>query len=200
MTATVPETAQVRCPRCRKPVDVTAITTSPAAMCPLCAGEFEAVRFIAPVRATAVAQMAEARIDAAQPCATHPGNVAVTTCQRCGSFICALCRIDVDNRTLCPVCFERLSSEGSLESTRTTFRDFPGLAGLSATAGCVLSFFAIVLGPLAIYYGVKALRQKREMGEEDGFAGIWLAILIGVAEVGVGLFLVGSLIVGMMKR
>jgi hypothetical protein len=155
---------------------------------------------VVPLRVTAVAQMAEARLDAAQPCATHPGNAAVTTCQRCGSFICALCRIDVDNRTLCPVCFERLSSEGSLESTRTTFRDYPGLAGLTATVGCLFGLFAIVFGPLAIYYGVKALKQKKAMGEEDGFAGIWLAILIGSLQVAGGLVLIGLLVSGMMKR
>jgi hypothetical protein len=198
MTATAPETAQVRCPRCRKPIEVAPITTSPAAICPSCGGEFEAVRFTAPVRATAVAQVAEARLDAAQPCATHPGNAAVTNCQRCGSFICALCRIDVDNRTLCPGCFERLSSEGSLESTRTTFRDYPGLAGVTATLGC-LGVLAIVLGPLAIYYGVKALKQKKAMGEEDGLVVIWLAIVLGVVQLGVGLVFIGMLIFRMMK-
>jgi hypothetical protein len=199
MTILPPELVLIRCPRCRQQIDVTSITTSEHALCPSCAGEFRAVRFDPPPRETALPSMVAGALDAGQPCANHPRNAAVTGCQRCGSFICALCRIDVDGRTLCPACFERLSSEGSLESTRTTFRDYPGLAGVTATAGCLIWFLSILFGPLAIYYALKGLKQKKEMGEDDGRFMLTLAIGVGALQIIGGAFLIVAMIVGMMR-
>src|SRR5688500_12609221 len=141
----------VRCPRCRQQIDAAAIQTSENAACPACGREFKAVRFNPPERAAALPRLVTGTLDAGQPCANHPRNAAVTSCQRCGSFMCALCRIDVDGRTLCPTCFDRLSTEGSLQSTRTTFRDYSGLASVSATAGCLLMILGLLFGPLTIY-------------------------------------------------
>jgi hypothetical protein len=197
--ATPAPAALIRCPRCRRQIDVTSIETSTAATCPSCSRTFEAVRFDAPIRAAAAPRMIAGSLDAAQPCAAHPRNAAVANCERCGSFICALCRIDVDDRSLCPTCFERLSTEGALESTRTTFRDYPGLAGVAATAGCVMWFLCIVLGPLAIYYAVNGLKQKKQMDERDGIAGLWAAIVVGAIQTVAGIALIGSLIVGMLR-
>ncbi len=193
MTATAPVAAlNIRCPLCRREIDAASIAT-PQAICPRCQGIFEAFRFEAPTWSAAMPQMAEGTLEASQPCAVHSLNAAVTSCQRCGSFMCELCRIDVDGKTLCPTCFERLSSEGSLETTRTTFRDYPGLAGLTATFGCLISFLGVLFGPLAIYYGVKGLKQKKAMGESDGKTGLWVAIVLGSLEIAVSLIFIGSL-------
>ncbi len=112
--------------------------------------------------------------------------------------MCALCRIDLDGRTLCPTCFERLSTEGTLESTRTTFRDYPGLASVTAVAGLLLWFATVLLGPLSIYYAVKGLRQKKQMGERDGRVGLWFAILLGSIEAAGGALLVGFIVYAMI--
>ena len=113
--------------------------------------------------------------------------------------MCGLCRIDVDQRTLCPKCFERPSAEGSLPSARTTFRDYGGLSSVSATAGCVVWFASVLLGPLAVYYGIKGLRQKKAMDETDGRVGVWIAMILGAAETIGGLVLIGFLIFGMTR-
>ena len=180
----------IRCPRCRRSIDVSAIVSSPDARCPLCSRTFEAVRFEPLVRSGFVAQGIDGRLDAAQPCANHSGNAAVTSCERCGSFMCALCRIDLDGRTLCPTCFERLSAEGTLESTRTSFRDYGGLATVAVVAGVFLWFLSVLFGVLAIYYGVKGLRQKKQMGERDGVIGVWIAMFFGSLEAIGGLALI----------
>jgi hypothetical protein len=188
----------IRCPRCRKPIALSAIGNG-IMRCPECGGGFEAVRFHPPSREAAVPQMADGGIETAQPCAVHLRNAAVANCERCGAFMCSLCRIDVDGRTLCPKCFERLSAEGAIGSTRTTFRDYRGLASATAVAGCLISILGFILGPLAIYYGVKALKQKKSMGETDGIAGIWVAMVIGGLVTAGGLFFIGFLIFGAMQ-
>jgi len=189
----------IRCPRCRRRIEVASIATSPQAECPLCRGSFEAVRFEPPVRVAVAPQTIGTTLTESQPCAAHPLNAAVTSCERCGSFMCSLCRIDVDNRTLCPSCFERLSSDGSLESTRTTFRDFSGLASLTATAGCLMMIFGVLFGPLAIYYGVKGVKQKKAMGESDGLVSLWAAIVVGGIECAIGIFFATTFIRGIFR-
>jgi uncharacterized paraquat-inducible protein A len=197
--AAPPVVVMIRCPRCRRRIEVASIATSPHAECPSCRRSFEAVRFEPPAPVAVAPQTIGTTLTESQPCAAHPLNAAVTSCQRCGSFMCSLCRIDVDKRTLCPSCFERLSAEGSLESTRTTFRDFPGLAGITATAGCVMMVFGVLFGPLAIYYGIKGVKQKRAMGESDGIVGLWAAIVLGGIECAVGIFFAATLIKGMFR-
>ena len=189
----------IPCPRCRRPIDLGLITSAPDYRCPNCSRQFETVRFEVAVPNVVVVEMSDGHTDAAQPCSTHPRNAAVTSCQRCGAFMCALCRIDVDGKTLCPSCFERLSTEGSLESSRTTFRDYAGLSSVSATGGCLIWFIGFILGPLAIYFGIKGLKQKKQMGERDGVVGIWVAMTLGVVEVVASVFLIGALLANLFK-
>jgi hypothetical protein len=96
--------------------------------------------------------------------------------------MCGLCRIESDGLVLCPGCFDRLSAEGTLPSARISYRDYGRMAGSLAVLGLVLWFVGIVAGPAAVYYGIKGLRQKREMGEDEGRVGIWAAIVLGGLE------------------
>jgi len=40
-------------------------------------------------------------------CATHPGSVAIGTCQRCGNFMCAVCRTRWRQLVVCAACAGR---------------------------------------------------------------------------------------------
>jgi len=40
-------------------------------------------------------------------CPAHPENVSVGTCQRCGNFVCVVCRTAWQKRTLCVECVTR---------------------------------------------------------------------------------------------
>ena len=58
----------------------------------------------------------EAARDSGEPvpagqCATHPRNPAAGACQRCGTFICAVCRTRWHERSLCPACVLRAMEE-----------------------------------------------------------------------------------------
>ena len=44
-------------------------------------------------------------------CATHPHSAAVGACQRCGTFMCAVCRTRWQERALCPACVVRALDE-----------------------------------------------------------------------------------------
>lgn len=173
--------AGLTCPHCGVAV-LHARLRSGRIRCGRCDRLFEAEIFHPPEVRTAVATVGEAGVAGATPCATHERNASVANCGRCGQFMCALCRIDSDGLTLCPACFDRLSAEGALPSVCTTFRDHAG----SARAMILLGFLFWILFPItglaAVVYGVKALRQKKAMGEGDGVVGIYVTLVIAVLQ------------------
>jgi hypothetical protein len=180
------------CPHCQEPLDMARLMTG-VQRCPSCAESFQAARFAAPMRATVVRGVAETAGDGGTACASHPGNASTSNCQRCGVFMCSLCEIDTDEMKLCPACFDRLSAEGALSSTRTSFRDYGRQAGMLALVGVPLMSFGVVIGPVAVYYAIRSLRQLKEMGETKGRARAIIAIVAGLLEFAGGGFLVYSI-------
>lgn len=114
-------------------------------------------------------------------------------------FICNLCEITTDGMTLCPSCYDRLSAEGSLSSTRTRFRDMAGLAATSIAAGIFLWFLMALTGPLAIGYTVKAFRQRRELENLYSPVRLWILLILGVCETLGGLFMIVALVGAIAK-
>ncbi len=169
------------CPRCRKPLIHDQIMSG-RRRCPSCNGEFEAVKFSPPARHVEVERLSGGSQATCSSCANHLSIASVVYCERCGVFMCSLCRIDVDELELCPACFDRLSAEGALPSTRMRYRDYGRQASSYAVLGVLFWIIGPVLGPVAAYYGFRSLRQLREMGEPGGRLGAWVAILAGALE------------------
>lgn len=176
----------MECPHCG--YGIPAETVEGETICPSCAKQFTAFLF-EPPRAIARAQsLGTAGPDGSTPCAHHEGNLAVTSCEHCGTFICGLCATEIDSRTLCPPCFDRLRSQGELDVVEK-FRDYGSMASTSVAGGCLIIYFVPILAPLAIYWSIRALRQKKKHNERDGLIGIWAALLLAVAQLGVALLM-----------
>lgn len=173
---TAASTSPLGCPRCGRPLDHASVRTG-VQECVLCRGVFEATRFEPPPADTAVPRLAEAGPDGAQACAVHAANAAVANCDRCGVFACALCRIDVDGRVLCPACFERLAEAGELPGLVRGYRDHYRAQALLVVVGILVIFAGVVTGPASLYFGARAWAAAR------GRTGrrLWIAILFLVA-------------------
>jgi hypothetical protein len=109
--------------------------------------------------------------------------------RRCGLLVCALCRTEVPGQKLCPACFDRLTAEGQLPALRTSFADLPGLAVLAGFGGLFFVVFGIVTGPLTLVLAGLAVRQKQRGQGSGGWLGIVLACGLGIAQIGIGIFL-----------
>jgi uncharacterized paraquat-inducible protein A len=170
------------CPRCQKPLELTQASAGPN-NCPHCGGEFEARVFHPTARSLRVIQLAQAGPEAASACANHPRNAAVTSCERCGIFICSLCELEVDAAKYCPACFERLAQEGAIPSARVRFRSYGSLAISAAFFGFVFSIFlGLPLGALTLYFVYKGFRTRRLTGTPVG--GLVLAAMVGLGDLG----------------
>jgi hypothetical protein len=167
----------VACPRCEAALPA-ALSGARTQACGRCGKTFEIVRFDPVEPRLVVAEVAAAGPEAGAPCARHARNQAMASCQRCGQFMCGLCRIDADGRSCCPPCFERLSSEGALASTVTKFRNFAGIASLCMVAGLLFMIAGAPLGGLGAYFCIKGIGDKRSRGETDGVAGLYVRLVV----------------------
>lgn len=178
----VPSYTGPQCPRCGVALTSDWIRSG-AIICPFCSRAFEATAFSPPTRKqTATTEVVTVGPEGANSCANHARNAATASCQRCGLFICGLCDMNVGSGSYCPSCFDRVRSEGSLQTAARRYRDFATLSRSFAIAGILLSFMflGLPLGAGAMYYGVKARRQRREEGRST--AGVTITILIGLVE------------------
>ena len=169
------------CPHCQRALDLERVASG-WQHCPACARRFEAVRFTPLARAPSVREVGASGPGEAASCAAHRRNAAVASCGRCGIFMCGLCRTEADGLTLCAPCFERLAAEGTLHSAQTRYRDYVGLSWLASVSGVLLCTSGLLLGPLAVYYGLKALRQMNEWGDVGGRARAVTAMFAGMAS------------------
>lgn len=158
--------------------------------CGECGLTFQAALFSPPERRA----LRRADLEQGQAqCARHARNAAVGTCERCGAFMCALCRVDADGKSFCASCFERLRREGGLESARTTFRSWRTLGFHLAVAGFPLMAFGVLIGPLSIVASLRGLAQDRKEGTEGGWWGAAGSMLLALlVTLGGALFAFGS--------
>jgi hypothetical protein len=176
------------CPYCGAALQPEEMAAGPQ-LCFSCAESFEATPFSPPPPFLPPLALAAAGPAGGTPCAVHAGNAAIGNCERCGLFVCALCRTDVAGQKLCAACFDRLTAEGTLPALRTSFADLPGLAVLAGFGGLFFVVFGIVTGPLTLVLAALAVRQKQRGEGSGGWIGIVLACGLGIAQIGIGLFL-----------
>lgn len=190
------------CPRCNLPLE---LPESGSYACTRCRRRFEAYllqprppRTTAPAPAgypyapgLAVAPpVAAAPAAPAGPCAAHPTNPAVDVCERCGDFMCALCRTHIEGRRYCPRCFDLLYSRGSLVLSQRSFNS-PTLSlvlGLVAWPTCMCPLVSLPAGIFGILMGANSLKEIARRPDLPGrglaiagivFAGLGILVTLG---------------------
>lgn len=193
MTADAPVLVGPQCPHCNAGLTADWVRTG-TIVCPVCSRPFAATAFDPPVRAPRVVAVVEAFPEGANACANHPGNAAVTSCQRCGLLVCTLCDLNLGDGPLCPACFDRTRAEGALRGAATRSMDYGSMARLSALAGVFFSFFflGLPIGALTVYYARKGAQQRRDDG--DSTAGMTFLLIIGILEMLGGLSFIGFIV------
>ena len=169
------------CPRCHARLTADWLRSG-MTICPDCNKPFEATAFNPPRRQIEVVSVAAALTpDGANACANHAHNVAVTSCSRCGLFICALCNMDVGTGPYCPSCFDRLRSENALQPAATRYRDYASMARIAMIAGIFLSFLGFLFGGASLFYARKGFKQLRAEGRS--IVGLVIVVVFASLEV-----------------
>jgi hypothetical protein len=178
------------CPRCWTPLPKS-VLESRDVYCGTCGLDFEAEVFEPSDRPRADLRAPEAGTSA--QCARHARNAAAAACERCGAFMCTLCRVESDGLVLCAACFDRLRAAGALASARNTFRSWRTLGLHLSVLGLFLSPFGVVIGPVALFAAARGISQDRKNGDEGGLTGSIVSLVLGTGITGVGIVFVLSM-------
>jgi uncharacterized integral membrane protein len=143
MTTTA--TRAMSCARCRREFPASPEELATLTACEGCAN---------PVRVTLFPALGKTRADSALPetivtegesaCFYHPEKRAVTPCDGCGRFLCALCDLDVNGQHLCPTCLESGTKKRRIETLERSRTRWDLIVG-NLLLLCVLFFFAAPL-------------------------------------------------------
>jgi ribosomal protein L37AE/L43A len=185
------------CPRCEALLGDESRRTG-SVICPSCGSTFEATAFNPPQRRMQIVEVAHSGPEGANACANHERNTAVTSCQRCGLYICSLCDMNVGSGSYCPSCFDRVRTEGTLGAATTRFKDYGSMASVSGVAGCLFLFLGLPFGALTIYYARKGIKQAKADGRPT--LGVRVAMALGIFEAIVGSAGVALLILSLMGK
>jgi len=141
-----------QCPACSTPIDPSVIHGG-AMQCPSCLRTFEATPFQPrDHRYAAVQVVTETPDGVAAACANHARNAAVTSCGRCGLFICALCEMNTGDATYCPSCFDRMRGVETQGAIGAHYRDYAMMAIWADVIGLLCFFmFGMTFIAAAIY-------------------------------------------------
>ncbi len=151
-----------QCPRCSETLSRDWVQSG-LMSCPYCGGGFEATAFHPSRTVIRAVPPAGLGPEGGTACANHARNEAVTSCQRCGLIICSLCDMDIGSGTYCPQCFDRLRADGALPNAARRYRDFTAMGRMSVVVG-LLFWFVVIFGALGVYFGIRGIKQRREMG------------------------------------
>ena len=146
-----------------------------------CGVEGRALVYPAIFRLRATSAGEAIQVDGESACFVHEGKRAVTACDSCGRFVCALCRIEWGSRVLCPACVNAAEARTDLLTRSRPLYDTMALA--VALGSLVLFTISILTAPVALYLGIRALRSPRSLVPRT-MVRAWIALAVGILELG----------------
>jgi len=114
-------------------------------------------------------------------CFAHDDKRAVASCDSCGRFVCALCRIEWGSRVLCPACLNSAEKRSALLVRSRIMFDTMALA--TALASVFLFTLSILTAPISIYLAIRSFRAPRSLVPRAMWRA-WVALTVSVLELG----------------
>ncbi len=156
MTATL---FSLDCPKCGDPISPTACNTGEMTPCGRCGTRYQALVFPAILRTFEMPAAGAGVIQAEESsCYYHSAKKAVTVCESCGVFLCALCDVSLNNQHLCPKCIEKGKAKGRmkhLENQRILYDDMALRLALYPVLLVITVYFTFMTAPAALFIAIR---------------------------------------------
>ncbi len=145
----------IKCPKCETQLPANVINTSRLEVCFSCGVTIHADVFPDMVRKRPAVQTGESlQTDNEASCFYHPKKKAAVPCSVCGRFLCSLCYVVLDGRSMCLTCVESGKNQHqikSLENKRTLY-DTKVLS--IAILPMLFVYPTIITAPIALFMAV----------------------------------------------
>jgi hypothetical protein len=149
---------QLNCTRCQNPLPESDWNAPELRPCMMCDDPFQAVTFPALWRATAALKAETSTVEGEATCYYHSRKKAITPCDRCGRFLCALCEIEFGGERWCPQCLQTGQGKGAIRDLKTGRTNYDSIAFTLSTAPALMIWPTIFTAPVALYLAIRHWR------------------------------------------
>jgi hypothetical protein len=146
------------CTSCNHPLPEDSWNTAEMVSCVVCGTRFRALAFPALLQRTAAVRAEVSRIEGEATCFYHSRKKAVTPCDRCGRFLCALCEIEFEGERWCPACLKSGQGKGAVRALETNRTNYDSMALVLATLPSIAIWPSLISCPIAIYIAIRHWR------------------------------------------
>ena len=148
----------VSCKKCNKPFPPT-IYNKTSQKCPICKTQTEAYIFPAFFREQPILSLSSFVEENEASCYYHHDKKAIRVCDSCGSFMCYLCDIEINNKHFCPTCLEKGKQKQKIKTLENSCILYDNIALYLAFVPLLLFIFlfwmTIITAPMAIYVAIR---------------------------------------------
>ncbi|MBI5064496.1 MAG: hypothetical protein HZB87_13765 [Desulfatitalea sp.] len=176
----------IACPNCHTIQSVEAVNTGRMAPCPQCRKALRIDVFNAFLRRDEPeAAILSAHAQGQAECFYHPGQLAVVPCAACGRLLCAVCRVELEGRSLCMACLQAGRDKQKITAMQNRHVRYDEIAlALSVWGFLMMIFPSLVTAPAAIYFAVRHWRTPSPVLPKSRAQNIVAVLLAGVQIIG----------------
>lgn len=171
------------CPNCRTIQPPETINTGRMRPCPGCGVAIRSDVYNAFARKNdpVAASQSPTALGQAE-CFYHPGKTAVVPCADCGRLLCPVCRVEMDDRSICMNCLQAGRDKQKITALQNESLLYDSLAFHLAFWPMSMIFPTLLTAPAAIYFCIKHWRRPQGVLPKGWFKNI-LALLLAVGQV-----------------
>lgn len=171
------------------------VRSGDASLCPSCLRGFTATLFPAFLRSrTGVAEASVGVEEGEAHCYEHSTRRAVSSCHRCGRFVCGLCEVTLGDQVWCPSCLQPENASAKPVAVLETHRTlYDSIALALATWPMLLLYPALLSWPVVLYLVVRYWKRPSSIIPR----GKWRLVVASVLAV-LQLGLLVAVIVGLV--
>jgi hypothetical protein len=175
-------TSRLFCTNCNGGIPEEEWNTPDMRICPACEAPFRVFAFPALLQGPRAIESAQHVLEGEATCFYHPRKKAVTPCDRCGRFLCALCEIDFRGEHWCPACLEsgqRKRTVRTLENSRT---NYDSIALALATLPIITIWLPVFCSPVAVYLAIRYWNAPASIVPRTRIR-YWLALVLAGSQI-----------------
>jgi hypothetical protein len=175
-------TSRLFCTSCNGGIPEDEWNTAEMRRCPACETPFRVFTFPALAEGPRVAKPAHLAPEGEATCFYHPRKKAVTPCDSCGRFLCALCEIEFRGEHWCPACLESGQRKRTIRSLENSRTHYDSIALALATLPLLTIWLPVFCAPMAIYLVIRHWRAPASIVPRTRIR-YYLALAFASAEI-----------------
>jgi len=123
-------------------------------------------------------------VDDESSCFFHPDRRAVTPCDGCGRFLCALCDIEFNGRHLCSSCIESGAKRDTLPQLRREYTRYDAVALALAIYPVLIFYLTFFTAPITLYLVLRYWRTPISVLRRNRWRFVAAGLVAGLQTLG----------------